>query len=203
MIEKLNLSQFIFVFPSIFLFLNYLKLTKPNKTEFQYDLYKRSFDILYPSLCVFANKYVDNLETAKDLVQEVFIKIWKNHLNFENDKSIKSYLYIAVKNKSLDFLKSKEYKRNSKLNIETLKLISSNTYFEKQVLIEETSRIVSAAINTLPHKCKKIINLSLKGLENKQISEELAVSLNTVKTQKRIAYQKLRPLLKGVYNMLF
>ncbi len=178
-------------------------MKRTKTTKFQYNLYKQSFDTLYPSLCVFANKYVDDIEIAKDLVQEVFIKIWNKNLYFENEFYIKSYLYTAVKNKSLDLLKSSEYKKKTKIDVETLKLISSTSYFEKQIFIEETSRLVNEAINTLPYKCKHIIKLSLKGLENKQISEELSVSLNTVKTQKRIAYQKLRPLLKGVYKMLF
>ena len=177
---------------------------KPTiKTKFQFDLYKKSFDVLYTSLCIFSTKYINDIDLAKDIVQDVFIKIWNKDLDFKNEEHIKSYLYRAVKNKSLDILKSKEYRSNSNLDIETLKLISSPTYFEKQILIEETHRIVDEAINTLPYKCKNIIKLSLEGLKNKQISEELAISLNTVKTQKRIAYQKLRPLLEGVYKMFF
>ncbi|MGC6431253.1 MAG: RNA polymerase sigma-70 factor [Jejuia sp.] len=174
-----------------------------NATKLSYDLYKKTFNSLYPSLCLFATKYIDSLELAKDLVQDVFIKIWDKDMSFDNEEFLKSYLYTAVKNKALDTLKSKEYKKKAVFDIEALKLISTNSYFEKQVLIEETSRLVHEAVNTLPYKCKRIISLSLKGLENKQISEELAISLNTVKTQKRIAYQKLRPLLKGVYKMLF
>lgn len=161
--------------------------------------YKKLFDTFYPSLCVFSSKYTNNLESSKDIVQEVFIKVWNDKRLLSEEDNMKAFLYTAVRNKSLDFIKSKEFRSKTRLQTDSLDELESQTYFEKQVLIEETSRLVNEAISTLPYRCKRIINLSLKGLENKQISEELSISLNTVKTQKRIAYQKLRPLLKGAY----
>lgn len=156
---------------------------------------------------MFSNSYVNNLELSKDIVQEIFIKIWKEQIQFKDLDHAKAFLYTSIRNKSLDYLNSKAYKSKSNLDVESLETLASETYFEKHVLIEETTRIVQKAINTLPYKCKKIIHLSLKGFGNKQISEELSVSINTVKTQKRIAYQKLRPLLKSAYlliiNILF
>ncbi len=177
-----------------------MKLNEHKNTS--HDFYKRLFDTFYAALCVFSSKYVNNIELAKDIVQEVFIKIWKDDITFENEDNAKAFLYLAVRNKSLDLLKSKEFKSNFKLDLESRHILMSESYFEKQVLIEETSRLVNEAVNTLPYKCKRIIHLSLKGLENKQISEELSISLNTVKTQKRLAYQKLRPLLKRAYLLL-
>lgn len=166
------------------------------------DNYKKLFDTFYASLCIFSAKYTNNLESSKDVVQEVFISIWDKQIQFEDTDNVKSFLYTAVRNKSLDLIKSKAFKTKVRLEPETLKILTSQTYFEKHVLTEETHRIVNDAVSTLPQKCKRIIHLSLKGLENKQISEELSISLNTVKTQKRIAYQKLRPLLKSAYLLL-
>lgn len=174
-----------------------MKLIEKNNTRL--DTYKKLFDTFYPSLCLFSSKYTNSLESSKDIVQEVFIKVWDDKLLLGDDDNVKAFLYTAVRNKSLDFIKTKEFRSKSTLDTQALNELSSQSYFEKQVLIEETSRLVNEAINTLPYKCKRIINLSLKGLGNKQISEELSISLNTVKTQKRIAYQKLRPLLKGAY----
>jgi len=164
--------------------------------------YKVLFDTFYTSLCLFSNKYLDDIDLSKDIVQEVFIKIWDQEIIFENEFTIKSCLYTSVRNKSLDYLRSKEYKVNRKLSIEDIKVLESDVYFEKEVLLEEYSRVVTRAIDTLPSKCKEIINLSLKGFKNEQISEELSISMNTVKTQKRIAYRKLRPLLKGYYILI-
>ncbi len=170
---------------------------KSEKQIWREEAYKKLFNTFYSSLCIFSSKFTNNLEVSKDIVQEVFITIWNKQIQLNSSNTSKNFLYTAVRNKSLDYLKSKEYQSKIRLETETLKTMASQSYFEKQVLIEETSRLVDQAINTLPYKCKRIIHLSLKGLENKQISEELSISLNTVKTQKRIAYQKLRPLLKG------
>ncbi len=194
-----NFNQFVTLITCC-LFRFILKLIEKNSIRL--DNYKKLFDTFYPSLCIFSSKYTNNLESSKDLVQEVFIKIWNDKLLLNEDDNVKAYLYTMVRNKSLDFIKSKEVRNKTSLDSEILNLITSQSYFEKHVLIEETSRLVNEAVNTLPYKCKRIINLSLKGHGNKQISEELSISLNTVKTQKRIAYQKLRPLLKGAFLLL-
>ena len=162
--------------------------------------YKKLFDNLYNSLCLFANKYVENQELAEDVVQEVFIKIWEKKIEFQEKENIKSFLYTAVKNKSLDVVKSASYKQTRKT--EDIKSLESESFFLKEVIVVETSRIIEDAIDTLPKKCAQIIRLSLKEYTNAQIAEELSISINTIKTQKRIAYQKLRPLLKDYYILI-
>jgi len=174
-----------------------LKLIKNNK--FSSKDYKSLYNTFYTSLCLFTNKYLNDLDLSKDVVQEVFITIWNQKIVFKNDSAIKSYLYTAAKNRSLDYLKSKEYRVKRKLTDEDYKILESNTYFEKEMLVKEVTRMVDEAVNKLPYKCKEIIKLSLQGFKNEQISEQLSISINTVKTQKRIAYQKLRPMLKGSY----
>jgi RNA polymerase sigma-70 factor (ECF subfamily) len=171
-----------------------LKIVKDNCLSLKE--YKVLYDTYYTSLCLFANRYLRDLDLSKDVVQEVFVKIWCQQIILENENSFRSYLYTAVQNKSLDYLKSKEYKGGQKLTDCELEIVESDNYFEKELLLVEVERMVNQAVNTLPYKCKSIIQLSLKGLKNSQISEELQISINTVKTQKKIAYQKLRPVLK-------
>ena len=72
--------------------------------------YKNLFEKLYSSLCLFANKYLDNLELSRDIVQDVFIKIWEDKIEFNDENTIKSYLYTSVKNRCLYYLKSKNHK---------------------------------------------------------------------------------------------
>jgi len=167
------------------------------------------YDTFYISLCLFANKYLNDADLSKDAVQEVFIKIWENKTQFKNRNNVKSYLYTSVKNKALDYLKNTHLKTKSDQNIEELKHLESDSFFSREVVIEETFRMLEDAVNTLPKRCKSIIELSLLGYKNEQISETLLISVNTVKAQKRIAYTKLRPLLKNhhsltvLYSLLF
>jgi RNA polymerase sigma-70 factor (ECF subfamily) len=158
--------------------------------------YKNLFDKLYVSLCLFANKYLDNLEDSKDVVQEVFIKVWEDKVEFKNQNTIKSYLYTSVKNKSLDYLKSKRYKSIDHFSTEEMEKLQTEPFFLLEVVIVETSNIIENAINTLPNRCGQIIRLNIKGYTNAEIASELDISVNTVKAQKKIAYKRLNLLLK-------
>lgn len=162
--------------------------------------FKEVFESLYPSLCLFANNYVKDVSIAKDIVQDVFIKIWENEKTLKSKNSNKAYLYISVKNKCIDYLKSKQFRViNRQIPLESLDVLESDKYFNKEVILIETSQIIERAVNSLPEKYSQIINLSMKNFTNKEIAQALSLNINTVKTQKKIAYQKLRPLLKEYY----
>ncbi|WP_242204243.1 RNA polymerase sigma-70 factor [Aestuariivivens insulae] len=164
--------------------------------------YESIFNKLYSSLCLFSNKYVTSLEVSKDIVQEVFIKVWEDKIDFKNENTIKSYLYTSVKNKSLDYLNSKRYKSTAHFTINEMEQLVKEPFFLREVVVLEASSIINNAINTLPHKCAQIIKLSIKEFTNLQIAEELGISINTVKTQKKIAYKKLKPLLKNYFILI-
>jgi len=160
--------------------------------------YKNVFNTLYSSLCIFANKYLDNSDLSKDIVQEVFIKLWEKQVTFQSKDHIKSFLYTSVRNKALDVIKSPKYKKTQK-TFQNIEKIESKAFFLREVVVVETSQIIEKAINTLPKRCAQIIKLSLKEYSNAQIAEELSISINTIKAQKKIAYKKLRPLLRDYY----
>ena len=157
------------------------------------------FNTLFTPLCLFANKFVNDIEISKDIVQEVFVRVWNKKILFNDEVVVKSYLYSSVKNKSLDYLKSQHFKVKSDIKIEELKKVEANTFFLREVMLTETHEIIAAALDKLPLKSKEVTKLSISGLSNQQIAEELDISVNTVKTQKRIAYQKLRTFLKKDY----
>nr|WP_164732342.1 RNA polymerase sigma-70 factor [Allomuricauda oceanensis] len=166
---------------------------KANKT---YRLtpkeYKVLFDTHHVALCLFCNRYLNDLDMAKDVVQEIFIKVWNQKTVFKSQNTVKSYLYTAVKNRSLDVLKSKRYKSKCDLSIEAIQSMETASFFSSELLLQETARLVDDAVNTLPLRCKKIIKLSLLGYKNGEIANELKITLNTVKAQKKIAYRRLR-----------
>lgn len=164
--------------------------------------YKNIFDTMYSTLCLFSNNYIEDLDISKDIVQEVFIKIWEDKIEFQHENTVKSYLYTAVKNRSLDYLKSKHYKSTQSLVIEDIADWETDPFYLREVVISETSLIIEKAIDTLPKKCAQIIKLSIKGMSNTEIVEELGISLNTIKTQKKIAYKRLKPLLKECFVLI-
>tara|TARA_R110002049_G_scaffold253753_1_gene429160 strand:- start:2045 stop:2578 length:534 start_codon:yes stop_codon:yes gene_type:complete len=163
--------------------------------------YKSFFDTLYPPLCLFANKYLNDMETSKDMVQEVFIKTWEQKTPYPNFYAIKSFLYTSVRNRCLDYLKSKHYKsivQSPEIDFDNM---LTEEFFHTQLTIIDTYSQLETAIKKLPNKCEQIIRLSLKAYTNKEIAQEMAISKNTVKSQKRIAYEKLRHSLSSLLNI--
>lgn len=171
-----------------------MKTTKTHQLSLKE--YKNIFDDLYKSLCLFTNNYVNDIDISKDLVQDVFIKIWEEKIEFKNKNAIKSFLYTSVKNKSLDYLKSKRYKSTETISSVKLEQLETNSFFMREFVLSETAAIIEKSIDTLPNRCAQIIRLSINNFSNPEIAQYLNISINTVKAQKKIAYKRLKPLLK-------
>ena len=122
----------------------------------------------------------------------------EKRIDFNHEKAIKAFLYTSVRNKCLNYLNHKAVlqKHEEKLIYE----LESESFFTQHVVEEETFNQLYLEIEHLPNAAKKIILLALKGLKNKEIAEVLNISENTVKTQKKIAYSKLKGKLSLTLN---
>lgn len=152
--------------------------------------FRESFKIYFGSLCYFANKFVPTYAT-EDLVQDVFLRLWNSQERFDSEKSLRIYLYIAVRNACFDYLR-KEKSRQKYINIEISKEKENPKFFINELLKEETRYILQEAIASLPEKGRVVMSYVAKGYGNKEIAEELGISVNTVKSHKLIAYRKLK-----------
>ena len=153
--------------------------------------FKEFFESFYPSVCVFAKKYLNDIDLAEDVAQEAFIEFWKQKGNFTNLKVMKGFIYTVTRNKCLNHIRIKGIRENILKNE-----FSSDDNFYELILEEETYRIVHQAVNKLAPQGRKIVWLSLEGNQNSAIAERLNISVNTVKTLKKNAYKELRLLLK-------
>ncbi len=148
------------------------------------------FSKYYRPLAVYVYKFIDDLQVAEDLVQEVIVGFWETKKYKDVRGSLKSYLFTAVRNRAINHLESFHHARK-----EYLEVLDENFLFETFMdeELEERSVKLRVAINDLPAKMREILHLII--FENKQQSEvasELNISLNTVKTQYARAKQKLR-----------
>ncbi|MCK4662056.1 MAG: RNA polymerase sigma-70 factor [Bacteroidales bacterium] len=158
------------------------------------------FDSYYTGLCVFANKYVEDIDVAEDIVQELFIKIWEKREKLNINNSLKSYLFQSVNNSCLNHLKHLKIRDNYK------KHISCHETYElhHDTLIEEELNLrIYNSIESLPKKCKIIFKLSrFDGLKHKEIAEKLKISIKTVKVQIGKALKTLRYDLQDYLHLL-
>lgn len=162
------------------------------------DAYEMLFKKYYLSMCMIARRIVEDEDVAKDLVQEIFIRLWEKRETYDFRETADIFLYVSVRNKCFDYLRSR---KNLPLQ-EGLSAVG-NEYFFRDILIEEeTYRIVMEAIDALPAQSGRIIKLSLEGKQNKEISENLGISVNTVKSLKYKAMDTLREVLKDYFYLL-
>lgn len=175
-------------------------LTSENSIISKSDL-KNIFDAYYQTLVQYANRFLYLKEECEDLVQDVFVGLWEKETTFPDAISLKVYLYKAVRNKCYNAIKHKGVKENYAEN--AIQLIEDDDLFLKQVLEEEIVRQLHKAIEILPDRKKEIIKLSLKGLKNNEIAEELNIKLQTVKTLKSQSYKILRDEFQELGNIIY
>lgn len=167
-----------------------------NKThELTLKEFEDIFNRLYEALCLFAHKYVKDLDRSEDIVQEVFIKVWEDKVPFKNKDKIEGFFYTVVKNKSLDFLRSKYAKDVEAYPLEDMETLQKESYFLREAIVIESSNLVERVLKLLPNKCAEAMRLSIESYTNKEIAEEMNISVYTVKEYKKTAYEKLRKSL--------
>lgn len=163
--------------------------------------FKQVFNQYFNSLVLFADRYLGEREECESLVQDTFLALWENRLEFPDEISVKAYLYTTTRNKALNVLKHRKVEREYMHNI--LQEADAELYYMKSVIEEETRRLIFTAIEALPEHCRKVCMLHLEGMDNQEIAEELRITLNTVKFHKKNAYKLLRDKLKDNFYLLY
>lgn len=154
-----------------------------------YDMYSKS---LYGVIC----NLIKDQEEAENILQEVFLKIWKNIDSYGSEKGrFYTWMVNIARNTSIDKLRSKGYNINPK-NLSTdnfVNLLHDNTKLTTKI----DSIGIKEFVKKLKPKCIKIIDLLFfKGYNQQETSEELEITLGTVKTQNRNCINELRNLLQ-------
>lgn len=160
-------------------------------TYFQLDSkakFQDIFNMLYKGMCLYAFKYTKNQDEAEDIVQEVFVELWKQHAKFESLNQVKAFLYLSIKNRSLNVIKHNFVKEEYLQKAHKDEASTDDGYILEAEIIQNLYK----AINNLPEQQKNVILLSLQELKNDEIAQAMQLSVNTVKLYKKLAYQQLR-----------
>ena len=174
----------------------WLKVKKGDKRAFE-TLYKSYFSFL----CLYAFGMVHDEGLVKEVVNDVFLKIWQKREEIEIKHSIKAYLYRCVHNSCMNSLElNKKLREDSMTGItDQLKELSGQ---DEESIIEQLSlpqveKDIAKSIDQLPPQCKEVFLLSrFEMLTYNEISERLNISVNTVKTHMSRALDSLRNSLK-------
>ena len=165
------------------------------------DAFETLFKSHYVDLCKFAYHYVRCQDIAEDLVQNVFLNIWRIRHTWRPKGSIKSYLYKAVHNQSKNHARRKIIQKKWE---EELNHIGPKNYQSADALTSqnEIQYAYQNALDGLPRRCRLIFTLSrVNGLKYKEIAELLGISIKTVEVQMGRALKKLQKGLAKYYPL--
>ena len=162
------------------------KMQRGDTSALEY-FFREYTDVLYYRALGFVK---DNL-AAEDIVQEVFIRFWQLRKNLKITDSVPGYLCKAVDHRCHNYLEHLKVKHRYEESQKWEELVEEVPEDEDELnIMRERLKVF---VDSLPEKCREIFVLAcIEGLKYREVAERLDVSVNTVKTQLKRAYSKLR-----------
>ena len=155
------------------------------------------YRVHYRELCLFAISFVRELETAEDVVQDLFVKLISQKKDLSGIKNLRAYLFNSTRNACLNYLN--DHQRSQQKEALFLKRMSQTDSIEEVMMKAKREIEIYKAIDSLPEQCKRTFILcNVNELKYNEAAEELNVSVNSVKTQMKKAYRILRNTLKKI-----
>lgn len=175
----------------------YLKSLQQQIAGGNQQAFSSLFRLLYPRLLSFALQYVHVKETAEEITSDVFVKLWNRKEYLDEINNLSTYLFVSVKNLSLNYLKRYSHLHVAiENNEENANLVNIDDP-EHQLEWKEMSFQLTQAIDSLPDQCRTVFKLIKEdGFRYKEVAEILGISPRTVETQLFRAMKKLQTLIK-------
>jgi len=148
---------------------------KLDKTTFE-EIFKSQFK----PLCSFAYKYLKDLDLAKEIVHDVFVNLWQKRDEIDLQKSVKSYLFTSVNNRSLNHIR--DNKKFVKSDYAEMNFTGDDNITDSDILVEQELKLkITQILESLPEKCRQVFELSrYEGKKYREIAIELNISEKTV-----------------------
>ncbi len=141
----------------------------------------------YHSMWLWASKLIQDDKTSEELVSDCFIKLWSHRKDIIIDRSLKSYIFFMLRNSLVSHIRSS--RSQFMVGIDQLPDVPDEETINNLDFYAELYR----AISKIPDQRRKILELAVfDSLTYREISSQLNISVNTVKTQMGRAYQFLK-----------
>jgi RNA polymerase sigma-70 factor (ECF subfamily) len=162
---------------------------------------KEAFDVIYmrywERLYFYLVKAIKNAEEAEDILQEVFVSLWKRRSNLDGIESLSAYLFSCVRYSGFRYIRN-EIKKNDFRKSWRFLFHEEDNLSEMQLAANELSGLLNKEIDKLPVKMREVFMLSRKEeLSYKEIAHKLNISDKTVKKQISNALKHLHLKLNG------
>lgn len=165
------------------------------------EAFKAIIDMHYKEVYLYARSLTRDEDFSKDLVQDVFFRLWEKRGKLREGVVIKGWLFTSVHNKFIDHVR--KHKKEVYLLEEVYAETVNEVVQENQDELRHKLKIVEKEIGKLPKKCHKVFILSKKeGLVNDEIAKHLGISVKTVEGHLTNAFKILREKLKEKIQFL-
>jgi len=165
------------------------------------EAFEQMFRAYYPQLCRFAAEYVDSPNRARDLVQDVFLRIWERRREWTLRRSLKAYLYRAVRNRALNEVRHQDTKHEVEADLEYRTDGRDRRTAVDAVHAGGLSAEVEEAIRALPERRRVAFLLHRRhGLTYREIARAMGITPKTVENQIGRALKALREKLAPVFS---
>lgn len=164
--------------------------------------FRKLYAFYYKRLYHFALALVKIRESAEEIVEDVFVRIWQQRENLHTIKNLRVYLYTATKNASLNYLSQKARQSITEpfdhIHVE----LNDSSITPEQILITaEIHQKIQKAVEALPPRCKMVFKLVREdGLKYKEIAEILNISVNTIDAQMAIAVKRITLAIESEFD---
>lgn len=166
------------------------RIRQGDKQEFE-KLFRSS----YVSLVRYAKRILKDHDTAEEIVQDLFFRLWQDRGNLTIESSLNGYLFRSVHNRSLHFIEHQKVVDRHAGEIaasadQTAEPVTEAIYYS------ELQSKVARVLERLPERCSVIFRMSrFEGLKYNEIAEKLSVSLKTVEANMGRALKEFRKVL--------
>lgn len=169
------------------------------------EAFEKIYNSYHYTIYGFARYYLQNDIEAEDIASETFVKLWKLRANFESLQNVLAFLRITTRNACLDYMKYKKRQFSNKQELLYLMDPDDQKAFADAEIKNEVLKHIFNAIESLPKKSRRVMQMSVSGMKNGEIARELGVSLQTVLNQKTNALKVIRVavLAKKVFVMMW
>lgn len=158
------------------------------------------FNLYYEELCRIVMPVVKDADVAQDVVQDVFVKMWVRRNELEVNTTFKAYLYKAVVFRALDHLRKQ---KNVAKAADELKFTHPQSHNNVETVVEEKelTEAINSGLDKMSENMRMIFQLSrFSGLKNREIAEQLDISIKTVESNMgkalKLMHEHLKPFLK-------
>lgn len=173
------------------------------------DAYEELFKQTFPRLLGYCRLFIHDQNQANDLIQECFIKLWEKHATIKPEQSVESLLFVMLRNRCLNYLRDQKIHGTK----ESISLVEDSelqhlfqldfTGKEEMSVEEELMLAIRESIDHLPEKRKMVfLKAKVDGRKNKEIADELAISVKAVEKHLHLAKEQIRHEVLLKYPLL-